>query len=112
MTNAQQRTPSLTIRRSRDTDALALGRLAQMDATLYTGAEALIAELDGRPVAALPLDGSRPFADPFVHTLEPLALLELRRDQLEACREAGRPRVTRVLRAVRRRRRYRAPASA
>jgi len=100
----------MTIRRADTGDALALGRLAQLDSTLYSGASALVAEVDGRIVAALPLDGSRPFADPFRRTAEALAMLRLRRDQLDASQ--GQPRVSRALRAVRRRRRYRAPASA
>ncbi|CAN5172167.1 hypothetical protein BH20ACT20_BH20ACT20_04650 [soil metagenome] len=100
----------MTIRRADTGDALALGRLAQLDSTLYSGTSALVAEVDGRIVAALPLDGSPPFADPFRRTAEALAMLRLRRDQLDA--SWGQPRVSRALRAVRRRRRYRAPASA
>ena len=100
-------TTDLTIRRADTGDVLALGRLAQLDNALYAGTGALVAEVDGQIVAALPLDGSRSFADPFRRTARALAMLELRRDQLEDA-----PRVSRALRAVRRRRRYRAPVSA
>ena len=102
----------ITIRRTDARDALGLGRLAQLDGTVYCGAPALVAEVDGRLVAALPLDGSRAFSDPFERTAQPLAMLRLRRDQLDASQEMSQPRVSRALRAVRRRRRYRAPASA
>ena len=102
----------LTIRRARTGDALALGRLAQLDGALYDGTPAVVAEVDGQIVAAVPLDGSRAFADPFRRTAQPLAMLRLRRDQLDVSQELDQPRVTRGLRAVRRRRRYRAPASA
>ncbi len=102
----------VTIRLAHDGDGLALGRLAQLDGTLHSGVPALVAEVEGRLVAALPLDGSRPFADPFERTAQLVAMLELRRDQLGAPRGMTSPRVSRALRAVRRRRRYRAPASA
>ncbi len=102
----------MTIRRAHTSDALALGRLAQLDGALYDGSPALLAEVDGRLVAALPLDGSRPFADPFERTVSALAMLTLRRDQLDRSQEVSQPRLSRALRAVRRRRRCRAPASA
>ena len=101
----------LTLRLSNGEDALALGRLAQLDATLYDGSEVLLAELGGELVAALPLDGGRAFADPFRHTAELVALLGLRRDQLAAAAASGRG-LSRARRAGRRLRRYRAPASA
>ena len=114
-------TNEVTIRRSRTGDAVDLGRLAQLDGTLYGGAPALVAEVGGRLLAALPLDGSRPFADPFRHTAQLVAMLQLRRNQENI--EGGRrppsqppgsdlPPFSRLRRAVRRRRRYRAPASA
>ena len=100
----------MTIRRADTGDALALGRLAQLDGTRYGGTPVLIADVDGRIVAALPLDGSRPFADPFVRTAQTVAMLRLRLEQLDA--PQARQGVSRALRAVRRRRRYRAPVSA
>ncbi|MBA3298638.1 MAG: hypothetical protein H0U24_01020 [Thermoleophilaceae bacterium] len=103
----------LTLRLSAPDDALALGRLAQLDSTLYDGSSALIAEVSGRLVAALPLDGGAAFADPFRPSAELVALLRLRLDQLAGCgaaecRAGG---LSRARRAVRRLRRYRAPAS-
>ena len=49
-----------------------------------------MAEADSRMLAALPLGSGRPIADPFEPTSELVALLELRRLQIETA-EAGRP---------------------
>jgi hypothetical protein len=102
----------VTIRTAGAQDALALGRLAQLDGRLYGGAAALVAEVEGELIAALPLDGSPAIADPFRRTAQLVAMLELRRGQIDTALELSGPRVSRALRAVRRRRRYRAPASA
>jgi hypothetical protein len=42
----------------------------------------LVAEVDGRLRAALPVDGGAPIADPFHRGRELLALLRLRAEQL------------------------------
>ena len=97
-------TPDLTIRLSMESDALALGRLARLDSTLYDGSQMLLAEEDRRLLAAVKLDGSARFADPFERTAEALAMLELRVGQISGPKQ---PR-----RVARRRRGYRAPASA
>ena len=55
-----------------------------------TGGPALVAEVGGKVEAALPLDGSGSFADPFVKTAEIVALLELRARQLDLV-PRGRP---------------------
>jgi hypothetical protein len=102
--------PSMTIRRSQPGDALALGRLAQLDDTLYDGRPCLIAEVGDEVWAALPVPGGPGFADPFRRSGQALRLLELRRAQLEAAARA--PRVSFARRAARRLRRYRGPASA
>ena len=102
----------IKIRTARSEDALALGRLAQLDGTHYDGASALVAEVEGELIAALPFDGSCAFADPFRRSAPLVDMLELRRGQMACVGESRGPRVSRALRAVRRRRRYRAPASA
>ncbi|MGH3991431.1 MAG: hypothetical protein ACRDSN_03095 [Pseudonocardiaceae bacterium] len=103
----------LTLRPSAPDDALALGRLAQLDSTLYDGSPVLIAEVGEELVAALPLDGGAAFADPFRRSSELVALLRLRLEQLDAAAEADRRAagLSRAPRAVRRLRRYRARAS-
>lgn len=71
----------LTLRLSAPDDAIALGRLAQLDSTLYDGSPVLIAEVGDELVAALPLDGGAAFADPFRRSAELVALLRLRLQQ-------------------------------
>lgn len=98
-------TTNLTIRLSHEGDAVALGRLAQLDSTLYDGSPVLLAEANGKLIAASTLDRRAAFADPFERTAEAVALLGMRVDQLERAVTRSRP-------AGRMRRGYRAPASA
>lgn len=104
----------LRLRLSCPDDALALGRLAKLDSTLYDGSPTLVVEVQGELVAALPLDGGAAFADPFRRTAELVGLLVLRRDQLATAAASGRApgAISRARRAGRRLRRYRARASA
>lgn len=78
----------LAIRTATRADRDALERLALLDGAHPVGGEALVAEVDGRVVAALPLAAGRVFADPFEPTAHLAGLLELRARQLEA---AGQP---------------------
>ena len=98
-------TTDLTIRLSTESDSVALGRLAQLDSTLYDGSQVLVAVAGGRIQAAIALDGRTHFADPFERTAEAVALLELRVGQVSQVLSGSPP-------AGRRRRGYRAPASA
>ena len=59
---------SLTIRHANGADAGALARLAALDSSRVPTGELLIAELDGRLVAALSIDTGASIADPFAHT--------------------------------------------
>jgi hypothetical protein len=91
----------LTIRRAGAADMGSLALLAALDSAPTPSGPALLAERDGRLVAALPFDGGRAIADPFEPTAEVVSLLELRARQL---REAGvadsrRPGLARRLRA-------------
>ncbi|HEX7298124.1 MAG TPA: hypothetical protein VF257_03895 [Solirubrobacteraceae bacterium] len=61
-------TTSLTIRHAHGADASALVRLAALDSSRVPSGELLIAELDGRLVAALSVDTGAVIADPFEHT--------------------------------------------
>jgi hypothetical protein len=86
-TNAQ--TPRLagqrvTVRHAGPADTAALARLAALDSARAPRGPALLAEADARVVAALPFGSGRPIADPFTRTSHAVALLELRRAQLEA----------------------------
>src|ERR671922_79856 len=74
---------NVTVRRSTSADAGALARLAALDSTSPPRGPALVAMADDRMLAALPLGSGRPIADPFEPTAELVALLELRRSQID-----------------------------
>src|SRR4051794_17978542 len=56
---------SITIRRATDDDALALGRLAQLDGTRLPDGEMLVAEAGGEIPPALRIEASASVAAPF-----------------------------------------------
>jgi hypothetical protein len=72
----------VVIRRSTAADGPALAALSALDAAPMPFGSALVAEVAGVPRAVLPLDGGRPFGDPFARTDELVALLELRAAQI------------------------------
>ena len=74
---------NVTVRRSGSGDQVELARLAALDSAKPPRGPALIAEADSRMLAALPLGSGRPIADPFEPTAGLLALLELRRTQID-----------------------------
>ena len=80
----------IVIRRSAPGDGLALYALAALDEREWDGGPALVAEVDGTLEAALPLEGSGSFADPFAKSAEVVALLELRAVQLGLARRRRR----------------------
>jgi hypothetical protein len=75
---------NFTVRRSHAGDQVELERLAILDSARAPRGPALIAEVDSRIFAALPLGSGRPIADPFEPTAELIALLELRRAQIDS----------------------------
>ncbi len=70
--------PSVVIRAARGSDASALARLAELDSAPALAGPALVAEVEGRIVAALETGSGARIADPFVRTSSLLDLLELR----------------------------------
>lgn len=72
------------LRLCRVDDDPALERLAQLEGTQVRPGRYVVAEINGTIVAAQPLDGGAPIADPFRKTGEMLPLLRLRVQQL-AC---------------------------
>lgn len=72
----------LSLRPAGPSDAHPLTRLAQLDSVRPLTGRVLVAERDGRLLAALSLDDGRVAADPFQFTAEPVALLRLRAAQL------------------------------
>lgn len=78
----------IRVRLADQSDAPALARLAALDSAEPPVGAALVAELDGEAVAAVPVGGGRAIADPFRRTAAAVELLELRAAQL---RGGGRP---------------------
>ena len=74
--------PTIALRLDRVADDRALARLAALEERRVPEGRLVIAELDGRLVAALPLDGGPALRDPFVRTAHLQHLLELRVAQL------------------------------
>jgi hypothetical protein len=72
----------VTLRRAGAADADALGKLAELDSALPLSGPVLVAEVDGRLRAALPLRGGSPIADPFHRGAELIDLLKVRAAQL------------------------------
>ena len=79
----------VVLRGARGSDRSALAALAALDGTLPPVGPALVAEVDGAVTAVLPLDGGRPFSDPFRRTSELITLLEERARQLELAGVTG-----------------------
>jgi hypothetical protein len=73
----------VTLRLATADDAGRVRTLAQLDSAPVPSGPLLIAEIDGRLLAALPLDGSAPIADPFHRSAGVLQLLRLRAEQLD-----------------------------
>ncbi len=74
----------VTLRYAAAADAERLRILAELDSANAPAGPVLVAEVDGRLRAALPLDGGAPIADPFHRGTEMIQLLRMRAAQL-AC---------------------------
>jgi hypothetical protein len=72
----------VTLRYAGAADTQRLQYLAELDSTSAPSGSVLVAEIDGRLRAALPLDGTRAIADPFHRGSELIELLRLRATQL------------------------------
>jgi hypothetical protein len=77
------------LRRSGPGDGPALSRLARLEDRRPAAGPYLLAERGGEVVAAVPLSGGSAIADPFLHTADLVAILELRARQLTALPEAA-----------------------
>src|SRR5919199_431549 len=86
-------TTDLTIRVARPADGWALDRLAS---AARPAGDVLLAETDGRPVAALSLADGGSVADPFLPTVQTLAVLRVRAAQLRAAQAGGGARARRL----------------
>lgn len=72
---------TLVIRVARSDDEAAIDRLAQLDGGRLDGSQLLVAEADGEVLAAVPLSGGEPVADPFRPTAQLVEMLKLRAGQ-------------------------------
>ena len=79
----------LVLRRAAAEDGPALARLARLDSAPRPSGEMLVAEFDGRIVAAVPYAGGRPIADPFRPTAD---IVELLRARIELAARRSPPR--------------------
>jgi hypothetical protein len=109
---------TLVIRMARPEDDAVLARLAQLDGYRHMDQplehrRLLVAEVEGEVLAALPVDGDHPLADPFRPTASLVELLELRANQLrpEPPRRGLRAWLSRALRNPARGRPATAPAT-
>ena len=75
---------AMTIRRAGASDLGSLALLAALDSARMPAEPMLVAESEGRMLAAVPFHGGRAVADPFEPTAEVVALLELRASQISA----------------------------
>ena len=73
----------MVLRADRPTDESTLRRLAALDSKRPLRNRALIAEVDGRAVAAIDVQDGRVVADPFVPTSEVVELLKVRADRMQ-----------------------------
>jgi hypothetical protein len=69
---------AVTIRSARSSDAPALHVLAALDSARPLRGEAIVAEIDGRVVAAVQREDGRAIADPFVPSAGAVELLRAR----------------------------------
>jgi hypothetical protein len=70
--------PSVLIRAARGSDGADLERIAELDSTRVPAGSLLVAEADGRLVAAIASSTGEAIADPFLPTADVVALLKLR----------------------------------
>ncbi len=83
--SAGSEAPALVIRAAGEKDFAGIRRLYQLEGRRPdSAANLLLAEVEGELLAALPLDGGSPVADPFRPTAELVELLRIRADQLHA----------------------------
>jgi|SRR5215203_5282077 len=73
---------AVLIRPAAETDAGTLKRLAQLDSSSVLDGDVLLAEVDGRVLAALRVDDRVYVADPFARTSDLVDLLAARADRI------------------------------
>lgn len=89
----------MVLRADRPTDEAALRRLAALDSVRPIRGRAIVAEVEGRTVAAIGIEDGKVVADPFEHTAEVVELLRSRVQSAEP-KEAPRHRLMDRFRGV------------
>jgi hypothetical protein len=84
MHRSNSHTSEITVRLADHTDSRALLELAALDSAQVPAGALVLAESDGEIVAAVPVDGGRPIADPFRRTAMLVEMLELRARQIRS----------------------------
>jgi hypothetical protein len=79
---------SLTVRLGRPDDA-DVERLCMLDSIRPLTGQVLVAEAEGRPLAAVSLDDGRVAADPFLRTVDAITVLRVRAAQLQPSASGG-----------------------
>jgi hypothetical protein len=79
---------SLTVRQALPAEP-AVEQLAQLDSVKPLTGLVLVAEAEGRPVAAISVDDARTAADPFLPSADAVAVLRMRAAQLQPGVSAG-----------------------
>jgi hypothetical protein len=85
---------TLTLRQAGTGDEAAIARVAALDSSRPPVDPAMVAERDGRIVAAISFDDGAVVADPFERTADVVQALRLRREQVTPARRRGTLRVT------------------
>jgi hypothetical protein len=80
--------PSITVRQAHPGEP-AVEMLTQLDSVKPLTGLVLIAEAEGRPVAAVSIDDGRTAADPFLPSADAVAVLRMRAAQLQPGVTAG-----------------------
>jgi hypothetical protein len=75
---------SLTVRVADPADAVTLEQLAELDSVQPLSGRVLLAEVEGRAVAALSVDDGSAAADPFVPSADAVSVLRMRAGQLRS----------------------------
>jgi hypothetical protein len=73
----------MVLRAERPNDEQVLRRLAALDSARPLKGRALVAEVDGRAIAAIDVADGRIVADPFVRTTEAVELLKVRAERVQ-----------------------------
>lgn len=82
MHRSNSHTSEITVRLADHTDSRALLELAALDSAQVPAGALVVAESDGEIVAAVPVGGGPPIADPFRRTAHLVEMLELRAAQM------------------------------